>query len=198
MADVSATRASLLMRVRDAADGPAWAQFVEIYTPLIYGFARKRGLQDADAADLTQDVLAAVARAVRGLDYDPTKGSFRAWLFTAVRRRLGHYLKRRSHQPPGSGDAQAQRLLAEQPAPEQMTDWEQDYERRLLHWAAQQVRPTVAETTWQAFWQTAVENVHAKDVAKELGLNVAAVYMAKSRVLKRLKEVIAAVPSTEY
>ena len=190
MADVSPTRASLLVRVRDAADGPAWVQFVQIYTPLIYGFARKKGLQDADAADLTQDILAAVARAIRKLDYDPDKGSFRGWLFTAVRHRLRHYLAHKPHQPPGSGDSQAQQLLAEQPAPAEEADWDQDYERRLFHWAADQVRPTVNESTWQAFWQTTLENRDPKEVARELGLQVAAVYMAKSRVLKRLKAVI--------
>lgn len=191
MAQASATRASLLVRVRDAADAPAWTQFVRIYTPLIYGFARKRGLQDADASDLTQDVLAAVARAIRGLDYDPERGSFRSWLFTAVRHRLGHYLTRRPHQPPGSGDSRAHERLAEQPAPEQEAEWDLEYERRLFHWAAEQVRPTVEQPTWQAFWQTALEGRDPKDVGRALGMQVAAVYMAKSRVLKRLKDAIA-------
>ena len=91
MIDVSPTRASLLVRVRDATDGPAWVQFVQVYSPLIYGYARKRGLQDADAADVTQDVLAVVARSVRRLDYDPAKGSFRGWLFTVVRHQLARH-----------------------------------------------------------------------------------------------------------
>jgi RNA polymerase sigma factor (sigma-70 family) len=188
MADAAPTRASLLVRIRDAADGSAWAQFVQLYTPLIYGFARKRGLQDADAADLTQDVLAAVSRAVRRLEYDPAKGTFRGWLFTAVRHRLRHYLVQKPHQPQGTGDSQALQHLAEQPAPEEKSDWEQDYEQRLFHWAADQVRPTVADSTWQAFWQTTLESRDPKEVAGELGMQVAAVYMAKSRVLKRLKE----------
>ena len=190
MADVAPTRASLLVRVRDAADGPAWVQFVQIYTPLIYGFARKKGLQDADAADLTQDILAAVARAIRKLEYDPDKGSFRGWLFTAVRHRLRHYLVHKPHQPQGSGDSQAQQLLAEQPAQAEEADWDQAFERRIFHWAADRVRPTVTEATWQAFWQTTLEGGEPKQVAQRLGMGVAAVYMAKSRVLKRLKELI--------
>src|SRR5262245_23315078 len=188
MAEAPQTRASLLMRVRDAADEAAWAQFVPIYAPLIYGFVRKRGLQDADAADLTQDVLRSVAQALRGLDYNPAKGSFRGWLFTAVRRRLRRFFERRGHEPQGTGDTEALRLLHEQPAPEESALWEEDYERRMFAWAAEQVRPSVTESTWQAFWRTAVEGQSPKDVAKALGLAVAAVYMAKSRVLARLKE----------
>src|SRR5438309_8393167 len=91
MDDSATTRPSLLVRIRDAGDGEAWTQFVEIYAPLVYGFARKHRLQDADAADLTQDVLRAVAGAVGRLDYDPQRGSFRSWLFTVVRNKLRNF-----------------------------------------------------------------------------------------------------------
>jgi RNA polymerase sigma-70 factor (ECF subfamily) len=189
MAEAPPTRGSLLVRLRDAADGPAWRQFVEIYAPLIFGFFRKKGLQDADAADLTQDILAAVARAIRDFDYDPRKGSFRGWLFTAVRHRLQRFCA----SPPaqGAGDTTALEQLHQVPAPEEEPAWEEEYERRLFQWAAEQVKPTVAQSTWQAFWQTAVEGKNPRDVGKSLGLAVAAVYMAKSRVLGRLKELIA-------
>lgn len=190
MAEAPETRASLLVRVRDARDGPAWSRFVQIYAPLIHGFARKKNLQDADAADLTQDVLAAVAHALRQFDYDPARGSFRGWLFTAVRRRLAHYLQKRPHQPQGSGDTEVLHLLAQQPAAEESQLWDQEFERRLFHWAAEQVRPTVKESSWQAFWRTAVGAEVPREVARDLGLSVAAVYMAKSRILGRLKELI--------
>jgi RNA polymerase sigma-70 factor (ECF subfamily) len=190
MAEASPTRASLLLRVRDATDDRAWAQFVQIYAPLIYGFARKKGLQDADAADLTQDVLAAVASAIRRLDYDPERGSFRGWLFTAVRHRLQRYRERRGSQMQGSGDTEVLQLLAQQPGPEGRLDWDEDYERRLFHWAAEQVRPVVAASTWQAFWLTAVEGRAPREVARQLDLAVATVYMAKSRVLARPKALI--------
>src|SRR5712691_3585277 len=107
MAEAQETHASLLVRVRNPADSPAWRQFVEFYAPLIFGFARRHGLQDADAADLTQDVLAAVAQAMRKWEYDPRRGSFRAWLFTAVRHRLQRFLADRHRQPRGSGDSAA-------------------------------------------------------------------------------------------
>src|SRR3981189_3175382 len=81
MTDSTATHPSLLLRIRDAGARRAGAEFVEAYAPLVYGFARKHGLQDADAADLTQEVLHAVSAAIGRLDYDPQRGSFRSWLF---------------------------------------------------------------------------------------------------------------------
>jgi RNA polymerase sigma-70 factor (ECF subfamily) len=92
MTEPPVTRPSLLVRLRDPRDGPAWAQFVEVYAPPVYGFARRQGLQDADAADLTQEVLQTVAAAIRRLDYDRGRGSFRGWLFSVVRsRRTGSW-----------------------------------------------------------------------------------------------------------
>src|SRR5689334_17260768 len=128
MGDSPLTRPSLLVRIRDPRDNQAWSQFVEIYAPLIYGFARKHGLQDADAADLTQEVLRAVAQTIRGLDYDPNRGSFRGWLFTVVRNKLRNFVSRRRSYDQGTGDTDAQNLLKEQPAPEsdQAALWDQE------------------------------------------------------------------------
>jgi RNA polymerase sigma factor (sigma-70 family) len=191
MAEVPETHASLIVRVRDPRDGTAWRTFSEIYGPLIHGFARKKGLQDADAADLTQDVLGAVSQALRNASYDPARGSFRGWLFSAVRHRLARYLERRPHQPRGSGDTDMVQLLEQQPATDAESElWDLELERRLFQWAVEQVRPTVAENTWQAFWRTAVERQPPQEVAQDLGLAVTAVYMAKSRMLARLKDLI--------
>ena len=105
MTEPPPTRPSLLVRLRDARDAQAWAQFVQVYAPLVYGFARRQGLQDADAADLTQEVLHTVARSISRLDYDPRRGSFRGWLFTVVRTRLSNFRDRwRTHPDRGSGD----------------------------------------------------------------------------------------------
>jgi RNA polymerase sigma-70 factor (ECF subfamily) len=192
MPEPPVTRPSLLVRLRDVRDAPAWAQFVQLYAPLIYGFARRQGLQDADAADLTQDVLQAVAGAVRGFDYDPARGSFRGWLFTVVRSRLSNFRRRcRAHPDVAGGDTDVQEKLASVPASEvDRCWWDQEHERRLFAWAAEQVRPAVEPATWSAFWGTAVEGRAAKEVAAALGLSAAAVYMARSRVLARLKDVI--------
>jgi RNA polymerase sigma-70 factor (ECF subfamily) len=191
MADSVSTRPSLLLRIRDPRDGRAWGEFVEIYAPLVYGFARKQGLQSADAADLTQDVLRAVAGAAGRLDYDPGRGSFRGWLFTVVRNRLRNFLA--SRQRVGRrGVADGERVLAEWPAPEadESALWEREYEQRLFAWAVEQVRPTCQETTWRAFWLTAVEGRSGKEAARTLGISQAAVYLAKRRITTRLRECV--------
>jgi RNA polymerase sigma factor (sigma-70 family) len=192
MSDSLITRPSLLVRLRDARDELAWSQFVEIYAPLVYGFARKHGLQDADAADITQDVLRSVSVAAKKLDYDPERGSFRGWLFTVVRNRLRDFWAGQGRQCPGSGDTDTQKRLQELPAPEEDEEvvWVQEYERQLFRWAADQVRKDFQESTWQAFWQTAVDGRSGKEVAKALGISVAAVYLAKGRVMAKLKEQI--------
>jgi RNA polymerase sigma-70 factor (ECF subfamily) len=192
MSDSITTRPSLLVRLRDPLDRLAWAQFVDLYAPVVYGFARKHGLQDADAADVTQEVLRAVSRAAKKLDYDPARGSFRGWLFTVARNKLRNFLTRQRRPDRGSGHPDARSLLEQQPAREedQAALWEQEYERQLFTWAAAQVRDDFQAATWQAFWQTAVEGKTGKEVAAALGLSVAAVYLAKGRVMARLKECI--------
>jgi RNA polymerase sigma factor (sigma-70 family) len=193
MTDSPTTRVSLLVRLRDLGDRQAWAQFVDLYAPLVYGFARKHGLQDADAADLTQGVLRAVSLAAGRLEYDAGRGSFRGWLFTIVRNHLRNFVAaRRPGLNQGSGDDAVQRLLEAQPAPDAdpVQLWEQEWERQLFAWAVDQLRPCFHESTWQAFWQTAVEGCKPQEVARALGVNPAAVYLARTRVMARLRALI--------
>jgi RNA polymerase sigma-70 factor (ECF subfamily) len=197
MADFPPTRSTLLLRLRDPRDGAAWGEFVDLYGPLVYGYLRKQGLQDADAADLTQDVLAAVAGAIGRLEYDPARGAFRNWLFTVVRRKLLNWRAAQGIRPQGSGDTDMLRLLEQQPAPAAEGEWEADWEDRVFAWACAQVRRDVTEATWQAFWRTAVDDQPGKRVAADLGLSVAAVYRARSRVLARLKEIAQSVQEPE-
>jgi RNA polymerase sigma-70 factor (ECF subfamily) len=192
MAEIPATRASLLVRLRNARDGAAWGEFVNLYGPLLYGYARKQGLQDADAADLGQEVLTAVAGAIGRLEYDPRRGTFRNWLFTVMRRKLANW--RESVNARGRGDAAMQRLLEQCEAPAELeAEWEAQWQRRLVAWACAEVRRQVADTTWQAFWKTAVEDLPGQQVAAELGLSVAAVYQARSRVLVRMRGLVQSV-----
>jgi RNA polymerase sigma-70 factor (ECF subfamily) len=191
MAEIPPTRASLLVRLRDSHDEAAWMLFVELYTPLVYAYARKQGLQDADAADLCQDVLGAVNGALGRLEYDPARGSFRGWLFTVVRHKLSNWHRAERIRVRGSGDSAVAQLLHECPAPAtEEAAWEAEWRDRLFAWACEQVRPEVTGPTWQAFWRTAVEDQPARQVAGDLGLSVTAVYSARSRVLARLKELI--------
>jgi RNA polymerase sigma-70 factor (ECF subfamily) len=198
MADFPPTRASLLLRLRNPQDEGAWTEFVDLYARLVYGYARKQGLQDADAADLTQEVLGAVAGAVDRLEYDPARGAFRNWLFTIVRRKLTNWRAAHNCRPRGSGDEATHRLMEQCPAPaEAEAEWDTEWEERVFVWACAQVRRDVTETTWQAYWRTAIDDQPGKQVAGDLGLTVAAVYRARSRVLARLKELVQSVQDPE-
>jgi RNA polymerase sigma-70 factor (ECF subfamily) len=195
MADVPPTRASLLVRLRDAQDEEAWGDFVRLYAPAIYRFARRKGLQDADAADLSQEVLRSVAGSIGRLNFDPRQGMFRGWLFTLAHRRLCDWLGGRQHREQGSGDSATLQLLQEHPERDDARHWEQDVEREIFARAAEKIRPSFSDSTWQAFWQTAVDGKSGKEVAAQLGITVGAVYLAKSRVMVRLKEEVAQLSS---
>jgi RNA polymerase sigma-70 factor (ECF subfamily) len=191
MAEIPPTRASLLVRLRDAQDQAAWKEFVDLYAPLVYGYVRKQGLQDADAADLSQEVLGSVAGAVGNLEYDPCRGAFRNWLFTVVRRKLSNWRRARRSRPENVNGTVHTSRLEQVPAPEASeAEWDAEWERRLFTWACEQVRRDVSEATWQAFWRTFVEGRPGKQVASSLGLSVAAVYLARRRVRIRLQEII--------
>jgi RNA polymerase sigma-70 factor (ECF subfamily) len=187
--DSPLTRASLLVRLRDGTNALAWHEFIQTYGPVVYGFARKRGLQDADAADLMQDVLRSVSTALGRLDYDRQRGTFRGWLFTITRNKVFNFLSARRIRPQGSGNTTTNLLLDEQPEPADDSDeWERDYQRRLAARAMDTIQKEFQPATWKAFWITAVDGASAAEASKQTGLSTGAVYVAKSRVLARLKE----------
>ena len=191
MAEAPATRITLLNRIRATDDADAWAEFARLYGPVVYGFARKRGLQDADAADLVQDVLRSVARNAHRINYDPKRGTFRGWLYTVTRNKVYNFLSANRNRPKaGGGDNGSQERLdqlAGKPD-EAEAEWELEYQRRLSAKAMERVKHEFQPNTWQAFWGTAVEGRPAADVGKELRMTSGAVYVAKSRVLARLRD----------
>lgn len=191
MGDSPITRPSLLLRIRDHQDHEAWRQFVELYAPLVYQYGRRRGLQDADAGDLAQIVFQEVAGAIRKLDYDPQRGTFRGWLLVVVRNQLCKLVDRqwRGGKSVDTDDGTPLHEWPDRQSDEQL--WEHEYEQRLFRWAVAQIRGDFEESTWQAFWRTAVEGQSGKQIAAELEMSVGAVYMAKSRVLDRIKTTIA-------
>ena len=199
MADTLNTRPSLLVRLRDAGDAQAWQEFVEVYSPAIQRFARQRGLQDADAADLQQNVLAALSDGLKRFEYDRAKGTFRGWMFGVVRHQLARFLQKEHSAVVGAGDTAAlDRMLAvPEPSDDESALWDHECKRQRFLWAAERVRSQVEPESWLAFWQTAVENRPAADVAKELNLRVGAVYTAKSRVLARIKREIESITGEE-
>ncbi|MBW3540421.1 MAG: sigma-70 family RNA polymerase sigma factor [Planctomycetes bacterium] len=194
MSPTPETRASLLIRVRDPADQAAWHEFVEIYRPVILRLARQKGMQAADAEDLAQQVLLAVAKAVEQREHDPKRAKFRTWLKRVVHNAILNALTR-GRPDRGSGDAA---LLAMLNQHESHTGPDSDllrleYRREVFRWAARQVRQEFHQATWDAFWLTAVEGRAVEDVAERLAKNRGAIYAARSRVMRRIQEKV-----TEY
>jgi RNA polymerase sigma-70 factor (ECF subfamily) len=192
MTDSPSTRPSLLLRLRDSQDERAWAEFLEIYGPLVRRLAMRRGLQEADAADLTQEVFRVVAMAIDRWDPNPARGSFRGWLFRIARNLMVNLLEAQRRDPRGTGDSEFQALLEQQPVPdgEASALFEGEYRRQLFAWAAERVRGEFRATTWDAFWWVAVEGHDPSAVAGRLGISDGAVYVAKSRVMARLRRTI--------
>lgn len=201
MIEPPATQPSLLVRLKHPRDEQAWVEFVEIYEPLVQRLARRNGLRGADADDLTQEVFRAVAGAIDRWDPDPARGSFRSWLFRIARNLIVNLLAARRRQSAGygTGDTDTVALLEAQPAvePETSALFDIEYRRRLFAWAAERVRGEVHESTWQAFWRTGVEGQDVPSVAKALGLSPGAVYVARSRVMARLRREIESVEGIE-
>lgn len=186
------TRPSLLVRIRDPQDERAWREFLDIYEPLVYRLARAKGFQDADAKELTQEVFLAVASAIDRWDPDPSRGSFRAWLFRIARNLMINLLAKQQRHPRGTGTTDVKYLLEEQPAPagEDSALFDREYRRETFRWAAEQVRRQVRDATWRAFWLSSVEDRPIREVAEALHTTVGAVYVARSRVMARLRRTI--------
>lgn len=187
------TRASLILRLPDVDDVAAWDEFLAIYQPLIYRLAVARGLQHADALDLVQEVLLAVSRSVDRWSPDPQRGRFRDWLFRIARNLMINFLTRRRHKPLGSGDTAVAELIdieasdAVSDTADETQVFDREYRREVFRWAAEQVRQKVRPNTWQAFWLSSVQGVGIEEVAQRLGMTVGGVYVARSRVIARLR-----------
>ncbi len=184
------TRASLILRLPDAADVAAWDEVVAIYEPLVFRMALRLGLQPADADDLVQEVFSAVARSVADWLKRPDRGKFRAWLLRIARNTAVNFLTRRKHRPLGDGGDDAMDRLVAIPDPdcELSGEFDLEYRREVFRWAADQVEKAVSPNTWQSFWLTHVDGLTIDDVAEQLGISKGNVYIGRSRVMSRLKE----------
>jgi RNA polymerase sigma-70 factor (ECF subfamily) len=191
MAEPPLTRVTLLNRLKNGSDASAWSEFVQLYGPVVYRFARNRGLQDADAADLVQDVMRSVARNANRMEYDPKRGTFRGWLYTVTRNKIYNFLSSQKNKARATGDPDAQERLDSTPAREEEgpdADWEKEYQRRISARAMEIVKSEFQPNTWAAFWQTAIEGKSASEVGAALKMSPGAVYVAKSRVVARLRD----------
>jgi RNA polymerase sigma-70 factor (ECF subfamily) len=186
--DSRETAPSLLVRLRDNQDDAAWQTFVGVYAPLIYRYCRRHRLQDADATDVSQEVLAQVARSIRTFEYQPERGRFRDWLGTVTRNKLLRFLEKEGRTVCGQGGDFSDAVLNESAAPEADSEWTAQFNAHLLQVALERIRSQFEQTTWTAFEQVWLENRPAAAVSQEVGLSLTSVYVAKSRVLKRLRE----------
>lgn len=182
------TRSSLIARITDVGDDEAWREFTAIYEPFIRRQALRFGLQEADAQELVQEVLIAVSKAVGRFQVDQSRGRFRTWLYAIGRNIcLKHLARLRREQ--GSGDTQVRAALVALPDPSSLESEEFDIEfkRHVFLWVANSIRTEFRPKTWQAFWLSTVDNHSIERVSSELGISVGAVYIARSRVMARLR-----------
>lgn len=178
------TPASLLDRLRQPFEAAAWTRFVALYTPMIYSWGRRVGLQEQDAADLVQEVFVTLLQVLPSFSYDHQQ-SFRRWLRTVTLNKWRNLRKRRERKPvllPG-GDLDAMTGTSDGDSA-----WEAEYQQHLARQALTIMRADFQETTWRSCWETVVNGRAAGEVAAELGLTAGAVYAAKFRVLDRLRQ----------
>lgn len=180
---------TLLLKIRDPANTEAWQTFVELYTPLIYHFCVRRGLQEADCRDVLQSVFLTVHRQIGEFDYHPERGLFRNWLITIVVRQIGRLQSRTDKGTQGRGGGLGDHL-AEQFGQEEEQSWNEDFQQRVLELAMRRLRAEFPPDVFQAFEAVWYFERKPAEVAKELGQPSAWVYQAKFRVLKRLKQEI--------
>jgi len=183
MCHMETTSFTLLERLRHPGEEHAWMRFVDLYSPLLYTWARRTGLSEADAADLVQDVFALLVQKLPEFVYDRGK-SFRAWLKTVL---LNKYRENCRHA--GKTVRGQNAPIDDLPAPEDgQAFWETEYREHLASRALEVMRAEFQPATWQAFWELVVVGRPGAEVAAQLGLSINAVYIARSRVLRRLRQ----------
>jgi len=192
MQSIPDTRASLLIRLRQPGNQEAWREFASLYEPLIYRLAARKGFQHADAQDLLQDVLVAVARGIDRLEIGEDKGRFRGWLFRICRNLIVNSLEKRHRLVVGSGDSDIFERLSQEPVlnAEEQSVYILEFRRELFHWAARNIREEFQPATWSLFWRTSVEGEPIASAAAELRLSLGAAYAARCRILSRLRKKI--------
>jgi RNA polymerase sigma-70 factor (ECF subfamily) len=177
------TPASLLERLRQPNQQAAWARFVALYTPLLYHWARRVGLSSPQAGDLVQEVLLLLVRKLPEFVYDPRK-SFRAWLRTVTLNKWRESLRRDPSRSEINGVD-----LSDQAGPDSIQELEDaEYHDYLARRALTLMQAEFQPTTWKACWEQVVHGRPAAEVARELGITEAAAHVAKSRVLRRLRQ----------
>jgi RNA polymerase sigma-70 factor (ECF subfamily) len=194
--DSSPTSLSLLSGLR-IQQPEAWQRLARLYGPLVYSWCRRQGLQPADVDDIVQEVFRTLLARIAEFRRDQPGSSFRGWLYTITRNKLGDFWRRRSAQPQAIGGSAARERLEEvaiEETPENSTSGQlASLYRRALDLICKEFEAR----TWQAFWLVVCENRVPADVAAQLDLSLNAVYLAKSRILRRLRETLGEVPEEQ-
>lgn len=179
------TQPSLLIRLRKPGDDSAWSRFVELYTPLLYYWARRVNLSGEEASDLVQDVFALLLEKLPRFEYDQTKG-FRSWLRAVTMNKWRERLRKKS-----AGLLGEESLAAIPDTADAEQKWEAEYHQHVVKKALEIMQAEFEPATWKACWEMVVEGRPAAAIGPELGLSENAVYLAKGRVLRRLKQELA-------
>jgi RNA polymerase sigma-70 factor (ECF subfamily) len=183
-----ATRPSLLLRLRDARDSDAWNTFTAVYGPLIHNYSRRKGLSVADSEEVAQKVFLRLVQSLGTFEYQPKRGRFRDWLGTIVRHEIIRQWHQQQRQVEGADTVRDERVLEGIEARVEDTAWNEAFHAQVLREALARSRLHFAEPTWRAFEGVWLHNRPALEVARELGQQPPWVYLAKTRVLKRLWE----------
>lgn len=178
------TRPSLLQRVKDPRDDESWRQFFQIYQPLLYRYARARGLGREDAEELTQQCLALLTEKMPTFEYSREKGGFKYWLHRIVNNKINDFFRKRHI--PVAQSADLRRPQEREPSPDEL--WEQHWQKKHLQYCLKQVQPEVAAITYQAFQYHVLGGWPVEKVAETFKISVDQVYTAKSRVTRRLRQ----------
>jgi RNA polymerase sigma-70 factor (ECF subfamily) len=193
----SSVSSTLLDQLRSGRP-EAWERLVRLYSPVVYRWCRRSGLAAEDAADVLQEVLSAVMLHLPDFHRDGPQDSFGGWLATITRNKVRDHYRRRHGRAEAQGGSTAQRQLSEIPQPPEPSEESIRPDAESAAWlsrgALEAIRAEFEARTWQAFWQTTVDGQPPAHVAKDLEMSVAAVYMAKSRVLRRLRQVMGELP----
>jgi RNA polymerase sigma factor (sigma-70 family) len=184
------TSLSLLARLRQSADNGAWNRLVQLYAPLLRAWLRRYDVQASDADDLVQEVLLAIAKDLNSFDHGGRPGAFRSWLRAILVNRLRHFWRARGRRPQARGGSDFERRLdqLEDPTSEMSQLWNREHDQHVAARLLALAEPYFAPNTWKAFRRVALEGARPDAVAQELDMSLNAVFIAKSRVLSRLRQ----------
>ncbi|HAY78612.1 MAG TPA: RNA polymerase subunit sigma-24 [Planctomycetaceae bacterium] len=183
------TSASLLNLLQNASDEVAWTTLVDMYSPLIRGWLKRHGAAPGDVDDVVQEVLTIVVRRFPEFQRHPRTGAFRSWLRTITANCLRDYWRRSNRRPVavgGSDFAEVVNQLAD-PASGISQIWDREHDEHVTRYLLAKIRPDFSEQTWKAFQRFALDGLSADAVAEELGMSANAVFIAKSRVMSKLR-----------